>query len=245
MTRQRVADIHRGWETLPFAGMEAFFGVGRIMILAPHADDESLGCGGLIAQCCRYNRPPVIVFVTDGTGSHPNSPSTPPAALRRLREAEAEEALRRLGHDDPDAIIFLGLRDTAAPHHGPVFNAAMARISLLAKGCTTICAPWHHDPHCDHVATDLLAQGVAACTGMRHLSYPVWGWTLPPQLEIDEPPVDGIRLNIADVLPAKKTAIAAYRSQLGKIIHDDPSGFELPANLLHVFERPFEVYLKP
>jgi hypothetical protein len=53
----------------------------------------------------------------------------------------------------------------------------------------------------------------------------------------------GWRLDITASLAAKRAAIAAHRSQHGGVIDDDPSGFVLPAALLAVFERPYEVFL--
>jgi LmbE family N-acetylglucosaminyl deacetylase len=163
--------------------------------------------------------------------------------LRQLREHEAADALRHLGLRDPGALLFMRLRDTAAPHDGAEFDAAVARLAAHAAGCGTICSTWGHDPHCDHEAAHLIARAVAAKTGLRHLAYPVWGWTLPPDTDLPEAAVCGWRLDITSNLPAKRAAIAAHRSQHGGLIDDDPGGFKLPSALLHVFERPYEVYL--
>ena len=37
---------------LPFITLDDLLGEPPALILAPHADDESLGCGGLIAEAC-------------------------------------------------------------------------------------------------------------------------------------------------------------------------------------------------
>ena len=181
-----AAAMHRAWTELPVADIATITGPGRTMILAPHPDDESLGCGGMIAELCRLGRPPLVVIVTDGTASHPDSPSVLAPVLRRLREHEAAEALRHLGLRDPASLIFLRLRDAGAPHAGLEFEAAVARIVQHAAGCETICATWGYDPHCDHEAADLMAREVAARTGLRHLAYPVWGWTLPPETQLPD-----------------------------------------------------------
>jgi LmbE family N-acetylglucosaminyl deacetylase len=241
----RAADAQLAWAQLPFGDTETVFGSGRTLVLAPHPDDESLGCGGMIAELCRRGRPPGVVVLTDGTGSHAGSAATRRRALRRLREQEATEALCCLGLAPPCAPVFLRLRDTAAPHRGSLFEAAVARLCALAADCDTICAPWCHDPHCDHLAAHLMAASVVAQTGCRHVSYPVWGWTLSADTQLPDQPTGGWRLDISAVLIEKQYAIAAHRSQHGGVIDDDPNGFVLPAALLAVFARPYEVFLNP
>ena len=44
-------------------------------------------------------------------------------------------------------------------------------------------------------------------------------------------------------LPAKRRAVAAHRSQITRLIDDDPAGFQLPPELLALAFRPFEVFL--
>jgi LmbE family N-acetylglucosaminyl deacetylase len=231
--------------SLPFGTLADIVGDRPALVMAPHADDESLGCGGLIAALCRAGSPPVVLVLTDGAGSHPGSAAYPPARLTQLRQQEAREAVRLLGLP-PGRIHFAGHPDTAAPTGGPAFDTAVDEVSALcrASGIGTLLAPWRHDPHCDHEAADLLARAVAGKLGLRHLSYPVWGWTLPANHPLPEMP-DGLRLDISRDLPAKAKAIMAHRSQYGGLITDDPAGFTLPAELLQVFERPYETFLVP
>jgi LmbE family N-acetylglucosaminyl deacetylase len=242
----RAGDILRAFEALPFAALDAIVGPGAPLVLAPHADDESLGCGGLIASCCARDTPPVVVIATDGCGSHPGSRAYPPARLRAVREQEAREAVRLLGGRSDD-VFFLGLPDTAAPLSGPVFEAAVDTLVHLMAGrdCRVLLAPWRHDPHCDHEAADVMARAVALRAGIRHLSYPVWGWTLPPDQPLPVAPPAGRRLDIAPHVAAKRAAIAAHASQYSDLITDDPKGFRLPPDLLAIFERPYEVFIEP
>jgi LmbE family N-acetylglucosaminyl deacetylase len=238
-----VGTVLQAMRALPLRSLDSIAGNGNLLILAPHPDDESLGCGGLIAACCEAGRPPFVLVLTDGTGSHPGSRSHPPERLRQTREAEARRAMAALGLG-PDRFAFLGLPDTAAPHDGPGFDRAVAAIVAQAEaaGCTTIAAPWQHDPHCDHLAAHRMAQAAAARLGLRHIAYPVWGWTLPANDTL-ETSVAGGRLDIERHLPAKRRAIAAHASQHGGVVTDDPNGFALPRHLLAVFDEPFEVFL--
>jgi LmbE family N-acetylglucosaminyl deacetylase len=240
-----AGEAHRRFEALPVAPLATILGGHVPLILAPHADDESLGCGGLIAEACAQGLAPYVLIMTDGTGSHPGSRAYPAPRLRALREAEARHAVGALGLP-PERIGFLRLRDTAAPRAGEAFEAAVAAVARLLReqGCGVLLAPWRHDPHCDHEAAHEIAVAAAQRTGAARLAYPVWGWTLPLDAVLDEPEPAGYRLDIARHLPAKRRAIAAHASQRGEIITDDPGGFALPATLLALFDRPFETYLR-
>ncbi|HET6605662.1 MAG TPA: PIG-L deacetylase family protein [Rhodopila sp.] len=237
-----VADIHAAWRGLPMGSLDDIIGGGTCLVLSPHPDDESLGCGGLIAACAADGRPPIVAILTDGTGSHPQSRKWPPERLKALRYQEVTEAVSRLGLS-PDRLVFLDARDTQAPTEGPAFDAAANRLLDLMHGMTAILAPWRFDPHADHVAAGLLAARVAKEAGIRHVAYPVWGWCLPPDDRLDEERPVGWRLDIQPWRNAKQAAIAAHRSQHGKVVDDDPQAFALTAEFLAVFDTPFETFL--
>jgi LmbE family N-acetylglucosaminyl deacetylase len=241
-----AAEFHRAWRALPEACLRDITGSGTALILAPHPDDESLGCGGLIAMCVAFGRPPLVAVLTDGAGSHPNSRAFPPDRLRAVRAQEVRDAVARLGLP-ADRLILLGEPDTAAPHSGPAFDAIVDKLLSLVRSerhCTAILAPWRHDPHCDHEAASLIAAAVAPRAGLRHIAYPVWGWTLAPDTPVPGPVATGWRLDISRHLDAKRQAIGAHRTQYGGVITDDPTGFQLPSDLLSAFDSPFETYLE-
>ncbi|MGY2047742.1 PIG-L deacetylase family protein [Methylobacterium sp. JK268] len=229
-------------EALPFGTLPDLTGGRGLVVVAPHPDDESLGCGGLIAEACARGLPVRLVVVSDGVGSHPNSPSHPPERLRALREAETREAARALGLD-PAGIRFLRLPDRFVPEQGPEAEAAAQAIADAAResGAGALFVTWAQDPHCDHRAAATLARR-ARIPDLRLHAYPVWGWTLPPDTEVGEAP-RGCRLDIARHLPAKAAAIAAHRSQTTDLITDDPDGFRLDAAMLARFARPFEIFI--
>jgi LmbE family N-acetylglucosaminyl deacetylase len=242
-----AGDFHRAWRALPVGGLDDVIGGGTCVILAPHPDDESLGCGGLIAACVMAGRDPLVVVLTDGVGSHPNSRVYPAERLRLVRAQETAAAVGCLGLS-PDRVVLLNQPDTAAPHDGPGFEVVVARLVGLIGGeaaCSALLAPWRHDPHCDHAAASLAAGVAAAAAGVRHVAYPVWGWTLPESEPVPGVPHMGWRLDIEAFLPAKRAAIQAHRSQYGDLITDDPAGFRLPAGLLAVFDACYETFVQP
>ncbi len=71
--------------------------LGTTVVIAPHPDDESLGCGGLLALLAAFGNSAHVLVMTDGSRSHPNSPSYPAARLAALREQETLAALEVLG----------------------------------------------------------------------------------------------------------------------------------------------------
>ncbi len=239
--------FHRGWRTLPEGNLNDVIGNGTCLILAPHPDDESLGCGGLIATCVAAGRTPLVVVLTDGAGSHPNSLAFPPDRLRAERAREVRNAAACLGLA-PDRVVLLGQPDSAVPHKGDGFDAVVARLVGLIQReatCSAILAPWRHDPHCDHEAASLAAAAAADIAGIRHVAYPVWGWLLPADAHVEGAVGTGRRLDITSYLPRKRQAIQAHQTQYGGVITDDPSGFQLPPALLSVFDLPFETFLFP
>jgi LmbE family N-acetylglucosaminyl deacetylase len=242
-----VREYMRAAERLPLKGISGVFPRGGALVLAPHPDDESLGCGGLIATLTARGRPVRIVVMSDGAGSHPNSRRFPADALRAMRRSEAEEAVALLGAGVPH---FLNWPDGAVPASGTQFEIAVAQVTALAKGFGTIVATSGLDPHIDHVSTSLIAREAAWRLGIRILVYPVWSWRyLYPEMMPIEPmsvtsPPQGMRLDVSANLDLKRRAVMAHRSQTTRLIDDDPDGFILTPAALSVLLRPYEVFLE-
>lgn len=70
-----------------------------VLVLAPHPDDESFGCGGSIILHCIHDDPVKIVFLTDGAQGDISQHHEREQYIA-LREAEAREACRLLGTQD-------------------------------------------------------------------------------------------------------------------------------------------------
>lgn len=233
--------IPRQMAALPEVDLDVILQGCDPLVLAPHADDESLGCGGLLSACATSGGRPAVLVVTDGVGSHPNSHSYKPIRLRALREDEARTAARELGLS-PERLAFLGLPDTAAPTEGAAFTDTVDAIvaAMRAWDCHALLAPWRHDPHGDHLAAHLMATEAARRCDALHRAYPIWGLTLP-----DGPPAVGWRLDISAQLPRKRRAIAAHRSQYAGLIDDDANGFQMEPSFRALFETQYEIFLDP
>ena len=240
----RASDMLDGLRRLPLTDLSKLLGDRPVLVLAPHADDESLGCGGLIAECRARGQDVRVLVLTDGTRSHPRSREYPRARLAALRMDEARAAVAQLGLA-ADRIDFLGLPDGKAPLRSRRLRTVAGQIAdhARAHAVGTICTTWPHDPHRDHLAAYRLGQLAANEVGAKLLCYPVWGWTLPPTAWLPAMQIGGARLDIARHLPAKRRAIACHRSQVSDLIRDDPTGFRTSAEFLAIFDQPFEVFI--
>lgn len=238
------------FDSLPLRPSEYAATLGATVVIAPHPDDESLGCGGLLALLAQARQPVWCVLVSDGTMSHPNSVKFAAPARQALREQELRMALQELGCP-PDALLPLNLPDGSVPTPDtPAGASAVTQLAAFFQRTQprTVLCPWRRDPHPDHRATSLLIRTALARMPAppRLLEYVVWTWQRASAEDIPQPDeVVGWRLNVHPVLAQKRRAIAAHRSQLSpSIIDDDPAGFTLSAEMLAHFEKPYEVYLE-
>ena len=67
----------------------------RVLVVAPHPDDETLGCAGAIRRHAGEGDPVTLAFITDGSRSRAGGHSAD--EMRSLRQAEAEHAAELLG----------------------------------------------------------------------------------------------------------------------------------------------------
>jgi LmbE family N-acetylglucosaminyl deacetylase len=219
-----------------------------VLVVSPHPDDETLGCGGAIALLHRLGCEINVLVISDGTRSHPNSRKYPAMALRSLRERETIAAMSILGIA-ADTVTFLGLPDSAVPGaDAPEFAVAVSQCQnyLEHHPPKTIFAPWRADPHPDHRATwQLVAAALQTMSQPpRLIEYPIWDWDLTQRGDGSMSTHAGWRLAIEDVVVLKQQAIAAYQSQVTPLIDDDPEGFCLTPEMLTNFHQPWEVYFE-
>lgn len=219
---QPRSGLDRAIARAPRRSLKALVGRGPVFVLAPHPDDESIGCGGLIAACVRASVPVFVHFLTDGRHSHPGSQSWPPERIAREREGEALRAATLLGLT-PDVLSFERVRDGALLFDWEVAERIALRIAEAAQAWPrpVILAPWRSDPHPDHMAAaviaDLVEQAHAKARGLRYL---VWalehGGELPGGGAVS-------RFAMARWRRHKRRALYAYRTQATGMIEDAPA----------------------
>jgi N-acetylglucosamine malate deacetylase 1 len=197
------------------------------IVFAPHQDDETLGCGGLIALKRSLGVTVRVIFLTDGD-IHGDT--------IRIRREEALNALSRLGvaatevdfWDYPDG----GLSDLSPMQQVNLREQIMGVLAIVPGA--EIYVPHAIDQHCDHEATYQLVTAAITQTSASYLvyQYPIWiFWKAPLFLKLKPHHLQGWQLlNINDVIVQKQAAIAAHASQVSTF----PTGF------IKQFQRPEE-----
>ncbi len=222
----------------------------RLLVVAPHPDDESLGCGGLLWHFARLGRPLHVAFVTEGGASHRHSPTWPRARLAAAREAEAEEALRELGLANAPRS-FLRLPDADMPAMGtPAHAAALAAAVDIVRTVRPdlVLLPWRRDPHRDHRDSwQLFSQALTeAGHSAEVLEYAIWLDEIGAPEDHPAPgEMERIDYAIGPAEAAKRRAVAAHRTQTGAVIDDDPTAFRLTPETIDRLVGALETYWRP
>lgn len=146
------------------------------VVFAPHQDDETLGCGGLVALKRARGVPVEVVFLTDGRTSHARFMDADELARRRRDEALA--ACRELGVP-AGSVHFLGFRDGELTAGVAAAAAAVASL-LAARPGHALLVPYEGDTTADHRATRAAVlralEAMPPGPGRVVLEYPVWFW---------------------------------------------------------------------
>jgi LmbE family N-acetylglucosaminyl deacetylase len=184
-----------------------------ILVIAPHADDETLGMGGTIARMAAEGRD-VVVAVMTGPGEEPH-PIWAASDWDGTR-AEARQAAAVLGVKD---LIFGNLPAVCVPDR-PVHevNAAVSKL-IASVDPEELYLPFYHDLHQDHsvIAYAAIVHARAyreAGRGIRLVAMyetPTETHLFPPQLNAAFAP--SMWVDISDTLETKLAAWSCYASQ--------------------------------
>jgi LmbE family N-acetylglucosaminyl deacetylase len=211
--------LRRGSTPLTFSKKSA-------MVFSPHQDDETFGCGGMIALKREQGIPVVVAFLTDGQGSV-GEESEIKDKIIPIRKQEAVTALTILGVELSE-IYFLDkvdgtLRDLEALQRQQTIEEIVELLQKYKPG--EVYVPHEKDCHQDHEATYTLVKEAIAIAQIEVelLEYAIWlFWRAPLFIMLKLQDIaDAYRLSISAVQDKKKRAIASYSSQVQSL----PPGF--------------------
>jgi N-acetylglucosamine malate deacetylase 1 len=179
-----------------------------VWVVAPHPDDESIGCGGAVCLHRQRGERVRVVFLTSGERG---IEGVSPEAAQAIREAEAAEALDVLGVGQMNFLRLpdLGLAEAVKPAAGRLAEVFRADPPSL------IYVPHSGESHPDHeAALPIVRAALALAFPARPLpelrAYEVW----TPMTAFGWPE------DISAVMQRKLRAVRCYRSQLQAFRYD-------------------------
>jgi len=227
---------HPRWRHLPSIDLDA---IDRVVVVAAHPDDESLGAAGLCGVAHARGVPVELVLVTTGQHSHPDSPTTTPDQLGRIRRRESTAALAVVSPGS--GTTHLGIQDGEVAAAERFLTDTLVRVLRDARS-TLLVAPWRHDGHPDHEAAGRAAAAAAIRTGAHLLEYPIWFWHWGEPSSCDWDRLRRLELP-RGVVARKHAAIACHATQVAPL--SDAPGDEalLDRSFLAHFNSEREVFV--
>jgi LmbE family N-acetylglucosaminyl deacetylase len=183
--------------------------LGRVLVLAPHPDDEILGCGGVMARLRDEGAEVFVAAITVG-----QEPFYSPEATKRVA-AELREALTVVGVNE---LRFLGLPaagldmipGTTINHHIDVLMAEFRP--------DTVFVPFLGDVHADHQIT-FLATMVASRPRLPAAPRRIYAYETLSETNWYAPPitpafVPNVFIDITTTIDRKIEALQCFLSQM-------------------------------
>ncbi len=170
---ERVWRDRSALDALPVIAPEILVPEGyRAVILAPHADEKSLGLGGLIARLVALGRPMLLIAATDGPAAPAGAGRARPEPRLLDRQQEALRALRPTGRARL-TVLRAGLREGELTSFEDDLEW---RLRGLILPLDIVFATWRYDGHPDHEAVGRIAAGACAAMFAPLVEVPVWTW---------------------------------------------------------------------
>ncbi len=175
---------------------------GKVLVISPHPDDESIGPGGTLALHTDAGDEIAVVFATTGVHGDARRRYDPAEYVAR-RQAEAREAADVLGIAHTE---FWPFPDSAEASEDDLASlTAHVEDALERHQPDVIYVPHAREAHSDHYYCAVTTERARANTGTSAvtLAYEVWS-----PLEAD------VVVDVSATYPRKLEAIGRYASQL-------------------------------
>jgi LmbE family N-acetylglucosaminyl deacetylase len=189
----------------------------KILIVAPHADDEVLGCGGIIAKYCSNGD---SVYVAIMTNAHIGDPQLFSEESINIVREEAKKAHKILGVKETFFYDFPAPRLDATPAYliSNELNKLFHKLEIA-----TLYLPHRGDIHKDHTvifqAALVAARPINNCSIKTILTYETLSeteWAAPFGSDVFIP---NVFEEINGFLAKKIEAISCYKSQIKEFPH--------------------------
>lgn len=209
----------------------------RLVVLAPHPDDEVLACGALLQQHANRGGECLVIAATDGEASHPPTPQRSTSQLALTRQAETRKGLNRLGLGEEN-VVRLGLPDGQV--QGYLSNLCSA-LEICLRPTDLLVTTYQLDGHPDHEACGSAAVSVCSKINCRLAQAPVWlwHWAGPNERLVPWHRLQGFRVPPAS-RALKLQALSEHVSQIATATDDGAPILE--ASILERAQRDVEYF---
>ncbi|KHF39599.1 PIG-L deacetylase family protein [Halalkalibacter okhensis] len=171
----------------------------RILVLAPHVDDETIGLGGTILSLAEQGKDVHCIYITDGAKSVSTDSKE---VLIQKRRKEARQVKDILGMT---SISFFDEPDGQVTVHNEFVNQLIDYVNQFQP--EIIFCPTFVDCHSDHVQT-----GMALASALREISYEGQVWCYEINCPIDPNSLNAV-VDITKYQQKKEEAIDVFQSQ--------------------------------
>ena len=213
----------------------------RLIVLAAHPDDESLGAAGLIAASARLGARITVVVATDGEASHPRSSTHTRRTPSRPCVARSCAPPSPRSHRTPTCAIS-ACRTGSSTATAPPWTQSLPSSRRTRSERVRIVTPWSGDRHPDHAACAAAGERFAAGRDAEHWQFPIWLWHWGDSADLPRARLRRLDLSPQDVA-AKQAALDEHVSQHRPL--SDLPGDEavLAPGMVEHFRRPFECFV--
>lgn len=218
-----------------------------LVIIAPHPDDEVLGCGGLIAKAVAAGQSVKVVILTSGGAAHNGCCAAGERLVEERRRELAREALEYLGLS-AEHIVFLDWQDGKLPRQQDADFAAKANelASLLVRfNPSAVFCPHPFEEWSDHIAAEEMTRAALdqSRLNVTLYHYCVWFWySLPLRKAFHCDWRNALTLDISKVYRRKQAAISAYMAPCAPC--GNPWSGKLPKEFMRAFLWKKELFFK-
>lgn len=175
----------------------------KILVLAPHPDDEVFGCGGALIKHVQAGHEIQVVYLTSG---EQGIAGKMPTETIEIREREAQNALEIMGIPAKNAFFFRG--PDGALHDKMAEMLQKTQQVLQNFQPDLIYLPSFLDRHADHFTANRLLQA-ALVKNVQVAAYEIWTPHIPNRL-----------IDISRQIAIKQKAMQAYASQLAQLDYE-------------------------
>jgi LmbE family N-acetylglucosaminyl deacetylase len=207
------------------------------LVLAPHPDDETLGCGATLMRKIDAGTPVQVIVISDGATWPPDHD---PADNIATRDAELRASGKILGLPD-EALTHLSFPETHLDAAGqPLVDTIADAVRFHHPDDVLVTS--EADPHADHAALGRAARRALAGSGARLLIFPIWQWTRPRSWTRTRAAASVAETVSTDgYLDRKAAAMAVFHSQMSAAAGGDQIEGLTPGFLSH-FLGPHEMF---